>query len=53
MSALLVASFSGAQAGSAIHERSMDELTVEAEIARPGDFMAWGFEALWMISEVP
>jgi virginiamycin B lyase len=51
MVAFLVPSVSGAQARGAIHERSMNELTVEAEIGRPGDFMAWGFDALWMMSK--
>jgi virginiamycin B lyase len=31
-------------------ERSIDELAVTAEIARGGDFMAYGFDALWMMA---
>jgi hypothetical protein len=30
--------------------RPIDELTVRAEIPRSGDFMAWGFDALWMMA---
>jgi hypothetical protein len=31
-------------------ERSIDDLTVTAEIARDGDLMAYGFDALWMMT---
>jgi hypothetical protein len=40
-----------ARAGEVTKERSIDELKVTAEIARNGDFMAWGFDALWMMTE--
>src|SRR5829696_4043497 len=41
---------SDARAADAARERSIDELTVTAEIARDGDFMAYGFDALWMMT---
>src|SRR5215211_4866683 len=50
---LLASGFGGlsdARAADASKERSIDELTVTAEIARDGDFMAYGFDALWMMT---
>src|SRR5215218_7663827 len=50
---LLASGFGGltdARAADAAKERSIDELTVTAEIARDGDFMAYGFDALWMMA---
>jgi virginiamycin B lyase len=41
---------SNVHAADAARERSVDELTVIAEIARSGDFMAYGFDALWMMA---
>jgi virginiamycin B lyase len=41
---------SDVHAADAAKERSIDELTVTAEIARDGDFMAYGFDALWMMT---
>src|SRR6478609_9370861 len=38
-----------ARAGDGTKERSIDELAMTAEVERSGDFMAWGFDALWMM----
>ena len=38
------------QASQGAKERSIDELPVTAEVERTGDFMAWGFDALWMMT---
>jgi len=38
------------RAQNAVEERPVDNLKVEAEIARRGDFVAWGFDALWMMT---
>ena len=49
----LACNFSGlshVHAADAVRERSIDELSVIAEIARSGDFMAYGFDALWMMA---
>jgi streptogramin lyase len=35
---------------STLLDQSMDSLTVQAEIHRGGDFMAFGFDSLWMMS---
>src|SRR4051812_41275359 len=51
--ALLLSSLNGlssVRAGEAAKERSIDELAVIAEIARDGDFLAYGFDALWMMT---
>ena len=50
--ALFLSSLNGlsdVRAGEAVKERSIDELAVIAEIARDGDFLAYGFDALWMM----
>ena len=46
----LIAGPSSVRAGEVAKARSMDELMVTAEIARRGDFVAWGFDALWMMT---
>ncbi|WP_157934506.1 hypothetical protein [Microvirga ossetica] len=38
------------QASQGAKERSIDELPVTAEVERTGDFVAWGFDALWMMT---
>ena len=38
------------QAGQGAKERSIDELPMTAEVDRTGDFLAWGFDALWMMT---
>ena len=50
---LLAFCFAGSadvHAGQGARERSIDELPVTAEVARTGDFVAWGFDALWMMT---
>lgn len=37
-------------AGEVAKARSIDDLKVAAEIPRSADFMAWGFDALWMMT---
>jgi hypothetical protein len=41
---------SGSRAHDPRKERSIDELAVAAEVARTGDFIAWDFDALWMMT---
>src|SRR4051794_20524312 len=38
------------QASQGAKQRSIAELSVTAEVARTGDFVAWGFDALWMMT---
>ena len=38
------------QASQGAKERSIDELPLTAEVDRTGDFLAWGFDALWMMT---
>ncbi|WP_457094968.1 hypothetical protein, partial [Microvirga sp. P5_D2] len=38
------------QAVQGAKERSIDELPLTAEVDRTGDFLAWGFDALWMMT---
>ena len=42
--------FSDVRAADAGKERSIDELALIAEIPRDGDFMTYGFDALWMMT---
>src|SRR5262249_39766716 len=46
-----LASLRDAQADQQGENRTIDELSVAAAIPRKGDFMAWGFDALWMMMD--
>src|SRR5215210_1183088 len=41
---------SDVRAADTAKERSIDELTLTAEVAHNGDFLAYGFDALWMMT---
>jgi virginiamycin B lyase len=41
---------SDVRAADAAKERLIDELTLTAEVAHDGDFLAYGFDALWMMT---